>query len=128
MTAGDLPQRQLIELALEAISDRAPERLQPLLAPDVVIATERGSHAGHEAALEWASKTYEHVDRRFVLDHLEPVGQGLLGEGRVEYVWRESGELGDSTPVFFALQLTDGLLQRLELYDDGRSARSALHG
>jgi len=119
----DLPPRQLIELALEAIGDRAPDRLRPLLAPEVRVVTGRTTHVGIEAVSTWASKGYENLDRRFALDALEPAGDGLLGSGRVEYVWRETGEVGDSTPIFFALRLSEtGRLSGLALHDDRESA------
>ena len=52
----------------------------------------------------------------------------FLGEGRVEYVWRETGEVGDSKPLFFAIEIDAALLRRLELHDDEDSARAALSG
>lgn len=124
--ARPLPDEELIALALEAISDRAPERLRPLLSPSVRIVTGRAAHEGIEAALEWAARGYQHLYRRFVLVELEPVGEGLLVRGRVEYVWIEGDEVGDTAPVFLAFRLEDGLLAGLSLHDAERPARAAL--
>jgi hypothetical protein len=126
MSVADLDDEQLIALALEAIGDRAPERLRPLVVADVVVSTARGEHRGVEAAIAWAGKGYEHLDRRYRVDSLEPHGAGLLGTGRVEYVWRESGQVGDSSPAFFAFRLRDGLLAGIGIRDDPDAARVAL--
>jgi hypothetical protein len=131
MSAGPHPEpEEIVRLALEAISDRDPARLGPLLAPQVTIRTGRATHEGMDAALSWARKGYQHLDRRYVLTRLVPLqaegGGGFVGEGRVEYVWRESGEVGDSRPAFFAIELQGGLIVRLELHDDRGGAAAAL--
>lgn len=129
MTSGPTPE-EIVRLALEAISDRDAERLQPLLAPGVTIRTGRASHEGMDAALAWARKGYEHLDRRYVLSGLEPVPGApagtFLGQGRVEYVWRETGDVGDAKPAFFAVVVEAALIALLELHDDADSARAAL--
>jgi hypothetical protein len=126
MSAAELPPEELVELALEAIGDRDPERLRPLLSPRIRITTGRGTHEGTAAALRWAAKGYEYLDRRFALEELVDLGPGMLGRGRVEYVWRDSGEVGDARPAFFTFTLSDGLLAGLTLHDDEQSARAAL--
>jgi hypothetical protein len=126
MSVADLGDERLITLALEAISDRAPERLRPLIAADVVVGTARGEHRGVEAAMAWAGKGYQHLDRRYRLDSLEPHGGGLLGRGRVEYVWRDSGQVGDSSPVSFAFRLREGRLALLAIRDELTEARATL--
>ena len=128
MGARDLPAGELIDLALEAIAEQAPERLRPLLSPEISIVTERGSHDGIEAALAWAAKGYEHLVRRFVVETLEPAGDGLLAGGRVEYVWREGRDVGDATPTFLALRLDDGLLSHFSQHDTRAGALAALGG
>lgn len=126
MSPVELPPRELVGLALEAIGDRDVERLRPLLSPRIRITTGRGVHEGIDAALGWAGKGYEYLDRRFTLEELVDFGPGMLGRGRVEYVWRHSGEVGDATPAFFTFTLSDGLLAGLTLHDDEDSARAAL--
>jgi hypothetical protein len=123
---SSLPAEQVVTLALEAISDHDGERLEPLLHPSVLIITGRSRHEGAAAASAWASRRYSHLDRRYALDELHPMGKGLLGQGRVEYVWRESGEVGDSTRIFFSFQIEDGRLRELGLHDHEDAARSAL--
>jgi hypothetical protein len=126
VSGTSLPAEQVVTLALEAISDHDGERLEPLLDPAILILTSRSRHEGVAAATAWASKRYRHLDRRYVLDELHPEGKGLLGHGRVQYVWRESGEVGDSTPIYFSLQVEGGRLRELGLHEDEDSARAAL--
>lgn len=126
MHAGRLPDEQVIALALEAISDHDGERLRPLLDPAIRIVTGRGSHAGIEAAIRWASRRYQHLDRRYVLAELAAAGAGMVGRGRVEYVWRDSGEVGDSAPIYLSFEVEGGRLRELGLHDDPEAARSAL--
>lgn len=126
VSGTSLPPEQVVTLALEAISDHDGERLEPLLDPGIQIVTARSRHEGVAAASAWASKRYRHLDRRYVVDELHPMGKGFLGQARVEYVWRESGEVGDSTPIFLSLQVEDGRLRELGLHDDADSARAAL--
>lgn len=129
VSVTNLPPEELVGLALEAISDRSPDRLRPLLHPEIRVTNDRGAtYAGPDGALEWAGKRYDHLDRRFVLVAVEPLGDGLLGAGRVEYVWREGGEVGDSAPAYFGFQLRDGLLIALSLHDTEQQARAALLG
>lgn len=122
----DLPPEQLIDLALEAIGDRDPDRLRPLLHEDARVVTERGEHVGAAAVSAWARKGYDHLDRRFAAERVEPAGGGLLVTGRVDYVWRDSGEVGDTTPIWFAIRIRDGLLSGLALHDDRASAATDL--
>jgi hypothetical protein len=126
MSVADLDDEQLITLVLEAIGDRAPERLRPLVTDDVVISTARGEHLGIDAAVAWAGKGYQHLDRRYRVDSLERHGDGLVGTGRVEYVWRDSGQVGDSSPVFLGFRVRGGLLAEIAIRDDHQAARAAL--
>lgn len=126
MGAGALPPEQVVTLALEAISDHDGERLRPLLDPAVTIVTGRARHEGVDAAAAWASRRYQHLDRRYVLEGLSEQGSGMLGRGRVEYVWRDSGEIGDSTPIYFSFEVRGGRLRELGLHDEEADAQDAL--
>jgi len=129
MSSGATPE-EIVGLAFEAISDRDGDRLLPLLAPGASIRTMRGSHEGADAILAWMRKGYDHLDKRYVLQELEletPAGAGpMLGDARVEYVWRETGEVGDSAPIFIVVELVGGLLLRLEFYETRDEAVAAL--
>ena len=118
---------EILRLALEAISDREPDRLATLLTPDVTVRTGRASHEGEDAVRAWARKGYDHLDRRYVLETIEDLGAGsYICRARVEYVWRESGEVGDASRTWLAVELDGALIRRLELHDSEQEARSAL--
>lgn len=126
MSGAGLPAQELIALAVEAISDSDPARLRPLLAPEVEVVTGRAIHRGPDAAATWSQKRYEHLDRRYVIDHVEPSGRGWLVSARVQYVWRESGEIGDSSPAFLAFEVDDSRITALSLHDERPQALDAL--
>lgn len=129
MSAAELPVEEMVELALEAIGDRDPERLRPLLDEAVVLRTGRSRYEGIEEVVGWVGKRYEHLERRYPLERLSPEGRGWLGRARVEYVWRESGEVGDSCPIWLSLIVSSGgRIAALGLHDDEASARAALGG
>ena len=123
-----LPDEELIRLALEAIGDRDAGRLGALVADDVRVRTGRGLHEGRDAVDRWAQKRYEHLDRRWALDELRPLGEGWLGRGRAEYAWREDGRVADSTPAWFSFRLGPAGLTELGFHDEEAAARAALGG
>ena len=137
MSSGATPE-EIVRLVLEAMADRDGDRLRALLAEGVTIRTQRGLREGPDEVLAWARKGYDHLDKRIVLERLEPEapasepGAGgeawFLGIARVEYVWRETGEVGDASPVFLVVGLRDGLLARFELHEAVEDARAALDG
>lgn len=88
-----------------------------LVHPEVEIHTARTTHRGAEAAQEWSQRTYDHLVRRFVPERIEPSTEGAHVIGRVEYVWRETGEVGDSAPVEIELGIRDGLISSWRLDD-----------
>lgn len=126
MAVGELPARELITLALEAISSRSGERLRPLLSDDVRVETGRASYEGIEAVLRWAEKSYQHIDRRYVITGFEQAGDSYLVPGRAEYVWRDSGEVGDASPSYLVFTISEGRISLLSLHDDERSARDLI--
>jgi hypothetical protein len=129
MSAPGAEPAEIVRLALEAISDRDAERLAPLLVPDVTIRTGSGKHQGADAAGAWARKGYDHLDKRYALADAEPAATAngsYLWAARVEYVWRESGEVGDASPIWLVVELDGPLIRRLELHDSEQEARSRL--
>ena len=67
-----------------------------LVHPEVKIRTERTLHRGREAAVDWAGKVFDHLIRRYVPVEIEETGAGVLVHAELQYVWRESGEVGDT--------------------------------
>jgi ketosteroid isomerase-like protein len=118
MTANAGPSTGPARKVLEALSRGDSEAFARLVHPEVEIHTARGVRRGREEAEDWASRTYEHLDRRYEIDEMHVVGEDVLVLAHVQYVWRESGEIGDSKPVAVAMRFSDGQLRRWEVYDD----------
>lgn len=121
-----LPDEETIRLALEAISDQDADRLQPLLADEIRVVTERAVHSGREAVARWSAKAYDHLVRRWALEELRPLGEGWIGRGQAQYAWRESGEVADASVVWFHFRLGPGGLSELGIHADEAGATAAL--
>jgi hypothetical protein len=89
-----------------------------LVHPGVSIRTERTLHLGREAAVEWAGKAFDHLIRRYVPVEIEETGSGVLVHAELQYVWRESGEVGDTSRVRIDLGIRDGLISSWHLEDE----------
>jgi hypothetical protein len=89
-----------------------------LVHPEVEIRTERTVHRGREAAMEWAGKAFDHLYRRYVPVQIEESPDGVLVHANLEYVWRESDEVGDSARVAIELGVRDGLISSWYLVDE----------
>lgn len=113
------PDRTDLALAVvAALNSRDPDRLAPLLHPGAEVHTGRGTKSGADAVLAWARKSYEHLDKRYAVDVADEAGDRVLLRGHVEYVWREEGVVGDSTPIALVLEFEGGRLRRLRVEDD----------
>jgi hypothetical protein len=102
---------------LAALSDSDREAVGELVHPDVEIRTERTVHVGREAAMAWSAKVFDHLQRRYVPREIEPTPSGVLVHADLQYVWRESGEVGDSSEVEIRLGIRDGLVSSWDLSD-----------
>lgn len=86
-----------------------------LVHPEVEIHTERTVHRGREAAMVWSAKGFDHIYRRYVPLEIESVPGGVRIAAELQYVWRESDEVGDTSAVTIDLGLRDGLVSSWEL-------------
>jgi len=75
------------------------------------------------AALEWSSKGFDHIVRRYVPREIEETGDGVRIEAELQYVWRESGEVADTSPVRIELGIRDGLISSWRLFEERGQAR-----
>ena len=107
---------------IAAVNDRDAERLEPLLHPDVELRTGRSVKSGAADVLVWADKAYDHLDRRYAVAVARAKGDRILMIGEVEYVWREEGHVGDSTPIALELTFEGDLLRSLRVEDDQAAA------
>ena len=89
-----------------------------LVHPEVEIRTERTVHRGREAAVAWAGKAFDHLVRRYVPLEIEPTPGGVLVHAELQYVWREGGEVGDTSKVRIELGVRDGLISSWYLVDE----------
>jgi hypothetical protein len=100
------------------VGDRAA--VGELVHPDVEIRTERTVHRGRLAAMEWSGKVFDHLVRRYVPVEIDETPTGVLVHAQLQYVWRESGEIGDTSPVAIELGIRDGLISSWYLLDEPR--------
>jgi hypothetical protein len=103
-------------LAALSTSDRAA--VGELVHPEVEIRTERTVHRGRVAAMEWAGKVFDHLIRRYVPVSIEHTDAGILVHAKLQYVWRDSEEIGDSSAVAIELGLRDGLVSSWYLLEE----------
>jgi len=106
---------------LAALSDSDTTAFGALAAEEIEIHTSRGVRRGHAEAIAWAASKYDHLQRRYVIDELRPLdGGGLLMLGASQYVWKDSGEVADSSPVAVELHFDRGKLLLWRFREDLR--------
>jgi ketosteroid isomerase-like protein len=101
---------ELARRVLEALSRGDVSAFVALVHPEIEIRTARGLRRGADQAEEWARKRYEHLERHFAIDRMEVRGDSVLALVRTQYVWRESGLVGDEEPVAIELAFRGGKL------------------
>jgi hypothetical protein len=89
-----------------------------LVHPEVEIRTERTVHRGRVAAVEWAGKAFDHLIRRYVPGEIVHTEEGVLVHAELQYVWRDSDEVGDTSRVAIELGIRDGLISSWYLLDE----------
>ena len=106
------PSAELARSVLEALSRGDVQAFVELVHPEIEIRTARGVWRGREEAEEWAQKGYEHLERRYPIDELRVSGEDVLAFVRAQYVWRDTGLVGDEEPTVIELAFRDGQLVR----------------
>jgi ketosteroid isomerase-like protein len=101
---------ELARRVLEALSHGDVPGFTALVHPEIEIRTARGVRRGADQAEEWARKRYEHLERHYAIDRLDVKGDRVLALVRTQYVWRESGLVGDEEPIAIELVFRDGKL------------------
>lgn len=119
----------LARRVLEALSRGDVQGFAALLHPEIEIRTPRGVRRGRDEAEEWAQKRYEHLERHYAIDRMEVNGDEVLVLVRTQYVWRDSGLVGDEEPAVIELAFSDRELIRWTFREDlagawGESKRS----
>jgi hypothetical protein len=109
---------ELAVAAIAAINSGDPASIKLLLHPEAKVTTGRSVYSGLEQIAAWAAKRYDHIDRLYSIRTERTRGDSVLILGDVEYVWRDSGELGDSSPIALTLEFEADLLRSLRVDDD----------
>ncbi len=118
--SGELAERAA--QAIAAINSQDPELIAEIFDPLAEIRTGRSTYTGVEAAIGWAEKRYDHLDKRYAISMTHTKGDSVLVLGTVEYVWREEGEVGDAAPIALLLEFADGRVRSLTVADDPAAA------
>jgi ketosteroid isomerase-like protein len=103
---------ELARRVLDSLSRGDVQGFAALVHPEIEIRTARGLRTGAEQAEEWARKRYEHLERHYSIDRLEVKGDVVLARVRTQYVWSESGLVGDEEPTAIELAFKEGKLIR----------------
>ena len=101
---------ELAREVLGALSRGDVQAFAGLLHPGIEIRTARGVLRGLDEAEEWAHKRYDHLERRYAIDELRVKGDVVLALVRTQYIWRESGLVGDEEPTVIELAFKEGKL------------------
>jgi|SRR5215211_4485893 len=101
---------ELARRVLAALSRGDVQGFAALAHPEIEIRTARGVRRGREQAEEWARKRYEHLERRYAIDELRVTGDRVLARVRTQYVWRDTGLVGDEEPTVIELAFREGQL------------------
>ncbi len=89
---------ELARRFLAALSAGDQTAVGELVHPEVEIRTERTIHRGRLAAMKWSGKVFDHLFRRYVPIEIEETTSGVLVHAELQYVWRDSGKVGDTLP------------------------------
>ena len=111
--------------AVAAINASDPELIAATFAPLAEIRTGRSIHKGIGAAIAWAEKRYDHLERRYTVAATHTRGDAVLVFGSVEYVWRAEGEVGDSSPIALLFEFDGNLVSSMTVADDPETALDA---
>jgi hypothetical protein len=67
--------------------------------------------------MDWGGKVFDHLVRRYVPVAIDSRADGVTVHAELQYVWRHSGEIGDSSPVRIELGIRDGRVSSWRLFD-----------
>lgn len=86
-----------------------------LVHPEIEIDTERTIHRGRDAAMDWSQKSFDHIFRRYEPVEIRATEDGVEVDAELQYVWRETGDVGDTSAVKIDLGIRDGLISSWRL-------------
>jgi ketosteroid isomerase-like protein len=113
-------EESLARQVLAALSRGDTKAFGEIAAEEIEIHTARGARHGHAEAVAWAANKYDHLQRRFAIEELDAEGgEGVIVRGQTQYVWKDGGEVADSSPVAIELHFEAGKLVLWRFLDDG---------
>jgi hypothetical protein len=115
---SNLDSADLARRFLAALGECDRAAVGELVHPEVEIRTERTVHRGRDAAMAWSGKVFDHLIRKYVPVEIEETEDGLLVHAELQYVWREGGEVGDTSRVRIELGIRDCLISSWYLIDE----------
>ncbi len=68
--------------------------------------------------MEWSGKTFDHIERRYLPQRIEHRPEGVLVHAELQYIWRDSQDIGDSSPVAIELGIRDNLISSWYLLEE----------
>jgi ketosteroid isomerase-like protein len=97
-----------------------------LLDPEVELQTPGGPRLhGHDQARDWFEKEYENVRPRIVPDRFVAEGDTVVGLGKIEVRWIESGEIAHEGESAGAYWFRDGKIIKWQPFETHAAALEA---
>lgn len=97
-----------------------------LLDPEVELQTPGGPRLrGHDQARDWFEKPFENVQARIVPDRFVEEGDVVVGLGRTEVRWIESGETAHESESAGVFWFRDGKIVRWQPFETHEAALKA---
>ncbi len=116
----------VVRAFVDAFNDEDLEALLATLSEDVEIQSSRGLVEGREEARRWATRQPSgELEQRLVVDRLTEHGAHAIADLRRQWVWRESGEIGDEQAIYYVATLRDGLICRWQPFAEREDALRA---
>jgi len=112
---------------VELYNDRSDvEEFLSLLAPDVEMRTPRGARLrGRDEVRSWFEESYENVRPRIIVDRLLERGDTVVGLGRSEMRWIESGQIAYESESAAVFRFHEGKLLSWQPFDSHSAALQA---
>lgn len=112
---------------IELFNDRSDvAEFLSLLAADVQMLTPGGARLrGHEEARAWFEKSFDNVRPRIIADRLVGRGDTVVGLGRSQVRWIESGETADDSESAAVFRFRDGKIITWQPFESHSAALEA---
>jgi ketosteroid isomerase-like protein len=112
---------------IELYNDRSDvAEFLSLLAADVEMLIPGGARLrGHEEARAWFEKGFDNVRSRIIADRLVETDDAVVGLGRIQVRWIESGEIAGETESGAVFRFRDGKIVTWQPFESHAAALEA---